>query len=394
MADHHAPAGTEQDDPGLDGTDHRIPSGPADGLRISVVIPCHLALPFLPSCVDTLTSQTLPRDDFEAIFVFNGPEDGGYDVARDLLAESGLHHQLARSSRGISPARNVGASVARAPWLTLLDVDDSLTPNYLEAMLASATDETVVPVAGIVDVGDDGVEMSSHINETILAREGIVDPVDLIRPLSISTLKLVPIAAMRRHPFDPAMRSGEDVALWTDLFEAEGLRFDTTPAFRGARYRRAVREHSHGRQGMTWDFMVVQRLDVIEELTRQQLRGGDLGAIRTYLINTQADFIARYLTEHPDSRPARLVGAGRGGPRHRAGRADDLRDLPDDALPPGRRRAEGSHPPAARGRPLHPRAGQRGEPQRARDRRGLAHRRHPSAHARRGHRDHPAAAYR
>ena len=91
-------------------------------------------------------------------------------------------------------------------------------------------------------------------------------------------------------------------------------------------------------------------------------------------------------------RPVRVVGARRRRAGHRAGRAHDLRDVPDDALPPGRRRPEGRDDAAARRRPLHPRARQRREPQRARRRRGLAGRRDAAGHARRGDRDHPQAA--
>ncbi len=65
----------------------------------------------------------------------------------------------------------------------------------------------------------------------------------------------------------------------------------------------------------------------------------------------------------------RLVGARCGRPRHRAGGADDLRDLPDHALPPGGRRAEGRDGADAGRRPVHAGPRQRGEPQRARRRR-------------------------
>ena len=58
-------------------------------------------------------------------------------------------------------------------------------------------------------------------------------------------------------------------------------------------------------------------------------------------------------------RAVRLVGAGCGRPRDRAGRADDLRDLPDDPLPPGGRRAEGRDRAAARRGTVHPRPRQR-----------------------------------
>lgn len=287
------------EEPVADGADHVIPSGPAEHLDVTVVIPCYHSHAFLAGCIATLAAQTLSKDRFEAIFVFNGPDDGAYELAGSLLAGSGIHHQLARSSRGISPARNVGATLARAPWLTLLDVDDALTPNYLEAMLASATSPGVVPIAGIVDVDPAGVETSSTINDRIMEHEGLVEPAVLFRPLAISTLKMIPTDVVRRHPFDVTIRSGEDVALWADMFEAEDLVFDTTPAFRGAQYRRLVRRNSNGRQGMTRDFMITQRLDVIAELARQNQGQGKLAGVRRTFMNNQATFIARYLRAHP-----------------------------------------------------------------------------------------------
>ena len=81
-------------------------------------------------------------------------------------------------------------------------------------------------------------------------------------------------------------------------------------------------------------------------------------------------------------RAVRLDGARRGRAGDRAGRADDLRDLPDHALPPGRRGAEGRDAADPRRRPVHPRPRQRREPQRARRRPGLAGDRRPPGHAR------------
>ena len=75
----------------------------------------------------------------------------------------------------------------------------------------------------------------------------------------------------------------------------------------------------------------------------------------------------------------------------RAGRADDLRDLPDPALPPRGRRPEGRHDRPAQRRPVHPRAGRRREPQRARRRPRLAPGQRPPRHARGGGAHHPRA---
>ena len=71
-------------------------------------------------------------------------------------------------------------------------------------------------------------------------------------------------------------------------------------------------------------------------------------------------------------RAVRVDDARRGRPGHRAGRPDDLRDLPDPALPPGRGGAEGGDAADPGRRPVHARPRQRREPQRARRRAALA----------------------
>ncbi len=66
------------------------------------------------------------------------------------------------------------------------------------------------------------------------------------------------------------------------------------------------------------------------------------------------------LARRAGARGVRLEHARRGLPGHRAGRADDLRDLPDHALPPGRGRPEGRDRRAAQRRAVHARASARG----------------------------------
>ena len=55
----------------------------------------------------------------------------------------------------------------------------------------------------------------------------------------------------------------------------------------------------------------------------------------------------------PGPRAERVGDARRGRAGHRAGRVDDLRDLPDHALPPGRRRPAGRDGRPAQRRPVH-----------------------------------------
>ena len=111
----------------------------------------------------------------------------------------------------------------------------------------------------------------------------------------------------------------------------------------------------------------------------------------------------RRLRLRRDERPLLPVAGGAGtlrlrlddARRHRAGdrpdRPDDVRDLPDHALPPGGRGAEGRDRADPVRRPVHPRAGRGREPQRARHRPRLAAGERSPRDARGGGHDHQCA---
>ena len=116
------------------------------------------------------------------------------------------------------------------------------------------------------------------------------------------------------------------------------------------------------------------------------------GTCRLRLRGVQRPLLPVALVAGP--RAVRVVGARRGRARHRAGRVVHLRHLPDDPLPPRRRRAEGGHPADPGRRSVHPRRRQRREPQRACRRQRLADRDAPTADAQRGDSDHARAVHR
>lgn len=277
-------------------------------IDVSVVIPCYNSRPFLPACVTTLKEQTLESSRFEVVFVFNGPDDGGAALAEDLLRTSRLQYQILESALGTGSARNLGSHRARGAWTTFLDVDDSLSPEYLYALLSVASSMKTIPVAGITDFDESGHELPSVIHEQIKGYRGVVEATDIRRIVTLATLKLIPTEIVRRHPFAEDLRSGEDVALFADMADLEDLNFDTTPAHEGATYRRLVRTGSVSRQGMTFDFMVTQRLDVIDLLDKQLARKGKLRDLIASLVTSQASFIARYLAAFPEEQD-RLVSS-------------------------------------------------------------------------------------
>lgn len=271
---------------------------------ISVIVPVYMGREWIAACLQSFRSQSLRRNLFEILFVFNGPEDGSPAVVEDFVVENpDINIQLLHSHpASASHARNIGAEAARGAWVTWVDCDDRISEEYLELMYLSAR-EGVVPLAQIVDVDIAGVENEKSIINTSILEHGshVISPSLFPRALSFMTCKLVPRRMALEVEFDESLRSGEDVALFAEMYSRFSFDLTLLPAFAGAKYYRLIRESSVSRQGQSFDFMVTQRLQVISSLNRslEDSRPEAAGLIRSF-INSQASFVKRYCRDHPE----------------------------------------------------------------------------------------------
>ena len=134
----------------------------------------------------------------------------------------------------------------------------------------------------------------------------------------------------------------------------------------GGRGRSVAIDPDPPTQGDSRDPVRLHPDDRAERPPRARRRRGARRGRRLRPARVQRPLLA--LAHRAGPRAVRLDGARCGRARDEPGGPDDLRDLPDDALPPRRRRAEGGDPADPGRGPLHPGARQRREPQRARRR--------------------------
>ncbi len=104
-------------------------------IKVSVVVATYNSGAMLDRAVQSLLDQTLPTDEFEAIFVDDGSTDGTYPRLEQLAAEHPHFQTLQIPNSGWSGRpRNLGADRARGEYLLYLDHDDLLFPDALRRM--------------------------------------------------------------------------------------------------------------------------------------------------------------------------------------------------------------------------------------------------------------------
>ena len=109
---------------------------------ISIIVPVYNAAAFLPSCLDSLTGQTL--DEVEIVLVDDhGPDESMALAHRYVENYSGPKtFVFAATPRNSGPgeARNVGLSVASGEYVAFVDADDTVDKDYCKALYETAKD--------------------------------------------------------------------------------------------------------------------------------------------------------------------------------------------------------------------------------------------------------------
>jgi glycosyltransferase involved in cell wall biosynthesis len=104
--------------------------------EISVVIPAYNAEAYVGDAIRSVLSQTLA--DIELIVIDDGSTDNTLsEIERASGADSRVRI-MSRENRGIVKTPNEGISLARSPWVAMLDADDISRPTRLERQLCYA----------------------------------------------------------------------------------------------------------------------------------------------------------------------------------------------------------------------------------------------------------------
>lgn len=188
---------------------------------ISVIVPVYRVEKYLPACIDSILNQTFT--DFELILVDDGSPDRCPEICDETAKRDARVRAIHQANQGLSAARNAGIEAAHGAWLSFVDSDDFLAPDFLEtlhdvAVRAGAdcavcgiclTDEAGQKIGQLLSVAD-GVRTGRSILETLCRASEI--------PYLVAWNKLY-----RRDVFQtlryPVGMQNEDTYLAAELFD-------------------------------------------------------------------------------------------------------------------------------------------------------------------------------
>lgn len=101
---------------------------------ISIIVPIYKAESFITRCIDSILAQTY--QDWELLLVDDGSPDDSGKICDEYAAKDARIQVFHKPNGGVSSARNLGLKKAIGDWVSFIDADDYLLPEFFERLIA------------------------------------------------------------------------------------------------------------------------------------------------------------------------------------------------------------------------------------------------------------------
>lgn len=180
---------------------------------ISVIVPVYNVELYLNRCIDSILSQTFK--DFELILVDDGSTDNSPSICDQYKRDDRII-VLHQENSGVSVARNNGVKISSGDYITFIDSDDWIAPEYLSRLFYACSDYNAdISVVSFECVRSEKEAIPKYNNSYTVRtnREAINVFGRICGPnYRSSPAKLVKSRIVRNHPFPVNRIWGEDTA--------------------------------------------------------------------------------------------------------------------------------------------------------------------------------------
>lgn len=111
---------------------------------ISIIVPSYNVEQFIDKCIESITRQTY--SELEIILVDDGATDGTGAKCDEWAKEDSRVKVIHQENKGLSGARNAGIEASTGRYLSFIDSDDMIAPDYVETLYTCIC-ENNVPMA-------------------------------------------------------------------------------------------------------------------------------------------------------------------------------------------------------------------------------------------------------
>ncbi len=196
-----------------------------DNPLISVIVPVYKVEPYLRRCLDSIVRQTYPN--LEVILVDDGSPDNCGVICDDYAAADQRFTVFHKENGGVADARNYGTGFAAGEYVTFIDADDYVAPDYVEYLhqLLIATAADIACCDYLKTDGSDSIFLQSDEKTVLTGPKACVQVIKRDIAMIVSWGKLFPIELVKRYPFPKGKYNEDEFTTYHYYYESNRIAF-------------------------------------------------------------------------------------------------------------------------------------------------------------------------
>lgn len=196
--------------------------------EISVIVPVYNAEKYLCECIESILAQSYT--DYELILVNDGSTDSSEIIIKEYALKDKRIIVINQNNQGPSAARNAGIMAAEGNFITFIDSDDNVDPDYLKVLYYNAiNNHAEVCVVSAHFKGNDAAYQKSN-SVTVMNRIEAIEHFGFNDGYKFRTPwgKLIKTSIMKKHLFPVDRSIAEDMAVVYKLYYDSNTVIDST----------------------------------------------------------------------------------------------------------------------------------------------------------------------
>lgn len=186
---------------------------------ISLVVTTYNKEKYIGKCLNSIVNQNL--NSCEVIIIDDGSTDGTKKICDKFVQKYDYFKIFSQKNNGVSSARNKGIELAKGEYITFIDGDDYLSPNYIKKMLKGKEYDLVQ--SGFNTIKEDEVIPDDLSSKVVSGLISIIDQIfkrDLFRFFSVPWAKIFKTNIIKKNNIRfPEQSFGEDTIFVMDYLK-------------------------------------------------------------------------------------------------------------------------------------------------------------------------------
>lgn len=154
---------------------------------ISIILPVYNSEEFLTKCIDSIIKQSYHN--WELIVINDGSTDGSKNIINRYSEIDSRIKVFHFANRGVASSRNSGIEFSKGEYITFIDSDDFVEPNYLEKLVYGLENNNCdISSCDVLEIYNDNSRIIKSLN-TIKEKEIIVNSKRILNDLLYHKIK-------------------------------------------------------------------------------------------------------------------------------------------------------------------------------------------------------------